>query len=563
VALARWGASDEVLYRHFVAGADAARAVVYAQRAADAAMRALAFDRAASLYRAALEGGPDDADRRRALLVSLGQSLIHAGRSREAAESFTEAAGAGAPSEDVRLDLLRRAAEQFLVSGHLGEGIATLRLVLRGFGFWLPATRWAALARLGWFRLRLSRRPLRWVARRSDVPASAAAARVDLCWSVGSGLGLVDSVRSVLFFDHGALLALDDGDEDRIARALSAAAVAEAGLGRREQAARLGEACRRAAEGAGSNRARFYEKVATFSYRFFLENDWRGCIEGTREAQSLWRAEGRTEGWENDVAEQFACWSLDNMGHLRELRARVPARILAAQRAGNRLIDVNFRTQFVNLHLADDRPEEARRDVMDAIASWPRVDGEFANQDYLALRNLTYVAIYEGNVDEVARRAPEWRRYFSSLLSRIAFLHQDALYWIGASALLQARSAPVSEREGFLRSAERAARRLGGFDLPMAAAYAQHLRAGVAACRNQEAVLHEALARALSLAETQGAELHAACIRWRLSELLGGDERGHGASARGWMQSQGVRAPERLVAALLPGVAGSSSAHGA
>ncbi len=606
--LERQNNAPDLLHHHFEAGGDVERAARYAERAADLAARALAFERAATLYRSALQGGSPDPERRRRLLTALGQSLVDAGRSKEAGDAYLEASRTGvqmarrhslpsesvtgvqiarrhslpsesvtgvqiarrhslpsesvtgAPAEDVRLDLLRRAGEQLLMSGHLRPGLAAVAEVLDAFGLSLPTRRTVALARLGWYRWRLARSALRWPARSAEQVTKSAAARIDLCWSVGAGLGLVDSIRSILFVDLGALLAVAEGDELRIARALSAAAVGEGGLGHRSNAARLGEACRRAAEGAGTDRARFYATLASATYRFFLENDWRGCVEGTREAQRLLANEGRTEGWETDVVEQFACWSLDNMGRFRELRARVPAKIRAAQKAGNRFIEVNFRTQFVNLHLIDDRPDDARRDVLDAIASWPRVDSEIANQDYLALRNLTYVALYQRDLDELARKEAEWARYFGSLLSRVAFLRQDALFWSGAAALVRARAGRGGERARGVRIAARAVRDLERFDLPMAAANALHLRAGIAACAEDFAAARDALSQALVLAERQATELHAACIRWRLAEVLAGkssqpseEARGLAAMAREWMKAEEVRAPERLVEAVLPG----------
>jgi hypothetical protein len=373
---------------------------------------------------------------------------------------------------------------------------------------------------------------------------------------VRAALGLIDSVRSILFLELGALLALRHGDEARIARALAAVAIGEAGLDRRVHATRLGDACRRAAASDGSDRARFYGTLATLACRFFLDNDWHGCLADSQDAERLWRACGRSEGWEADLVEQFACWSLDNIGRVTELRERVPAKIRAASRAGNRFIEVNFRTQFVNVALADDRPDEARREVKDAIASWPRVDPEFGNQDYLAVRSLTYVALYAGDLDGMAGLQPEWRRYFASLIARVAFLRQDALWWGGAVALARAsrEQRDVQRRGRRLREARRAMRELEGFDLPMARASAAHLRAGIAACEGREDAARDALRAALALAEARGTELNAACIRARLASLVGGDEgRALRAASEEWMAAQGVRCPERLVAATLPG----------
>jgi serine/threonine protein kinase len=551
-------AGPELLFRHFAAANDAARAARYAEIAAENAARALAFDRAAALYENALALGGADPTHRRRLLTSLGDALTDAGRSKEAAESFLAASATRDAPPNERLELLRRAGEQFLMSGHLEPGLAATREVLGAFGLSLPTSRLVALARVGWYQLRLGLAPLAWPARRADEVGAHDAARMDLCWSVGAGLGLVDSVRSMLFLDLGALLALARGDEARIARALGAAAVGEAGLGRRAAAERLGAACRRAAESEGSSRARFYGALTTLTHRFFLDNDWHGCLDESHEALRLWRASGHVEGWEADVVEQFACWSLDNIGSFRELRERVPAKIRAARRAGNRFIEVNFRTQFVHLQLTRDRPAQARRDVEDAIASWPRVDGEFANQDYLALRNLTYVALYAGDVSRATAMLPTWQRYFASLLRRVTFLRQDALWFVGAIALARAAAAREAndprENARRLRDAGRAADDLARIDLPMARASMLHLRAAIAHGRGDEGAAIDLLREALRHADARGTVLNAACLRARLGAIVGGDEgRALRRACDEWMREQDVQAPERLIGAVLPG----------
>jgi hypothetical protein len=551
------GAGPELLFHHFALAHDADRASRYAEAAAEAATRALAFDRAAALYRSALEVGGDEPERRRRLLTALGDRLTCAGRSKAAAESFLAAAGTGRVDPRERLELERRAAEQFLMGGHVAEGLAATRGVLRAFGLSLPTSRLSALAKLGWYRLRLGAHPLTWGARR-DQPGLDAIARVDACWSVGAGLGMVDSVRSMLFVYQGALLALETGDEIRIARALAAGAVAEAGLGRREHAARLTSACQRAVTSDGSERARFYGSLATLATRFFLDNDWRGSIDETREAQRSWESSGRTEGWEADIVEQFACWSLDNSGRLAELRARVVPRIRSAQRAGNRFVEVNFRTQFVVLYLLRDEADEARADVEDAIASWLPGSTDFGNQDYLALRSVTYVALYSGDLRAAERLLPRWRAYFGSLMSRVVFLRQDALAFVGSIALARAAAAHAKgdalETRARIREARRAADEADALPLPMAHAYALRLRAGIHAVQGESDGARAVLFEALRDAESRGTELEAACIRWRLADLVAGDEgKRLREMAEQWMASQGARVPERLVAAILPG----------
>jgi tetratricopeptide (TPR) repeat protein len=556
-ALETRGAVAELLFHHFAAADNRPRAFHYAEIAADAAGRALAFDRAVELQRSAIAIAPKDPAQLRRLLTTLGERLIDAGRSKEAAQCFLDASITGNPERAEHLDLVRRAAERFLMSGHIEEGLEATRVVLEASGLTYPTTRLGSIAKLGWYHFRLSRNDLHWTSTRPEDVTPSAAMRIDLCWSVSAGLGLVDSIRSVLFTARGALESLEHGDDARIARALAMAAIGEAGLLRPEGAARLGAACRRAADADGSERSRFYASLVAMAEPFFLTNDWPTCIARAREAQALWTTTGRTEGWEVDIVDQFTCWALDNSGRFVELGERVPAKIRAAQRAGNRFVEVNFRTEFVNLRLLLDRPEEARIEVEQAIAAWPRTGADFGNQDYLALRGLTSVALYERNEQAAAALLPQWRRYFASLMGRVLFLRMDALWNVGAIALVRAQAArrrgEESEVNARLREARRAHEAVGKIDLPYARANAAQLRIGIASIERDVATVTRVSREAIRDAEARGAELHAAALRTRLAAILGGDEGEIMARrATAWMETQRVRAPERLIGTVLP-----------
>src|SRR5262249_11352996 len=192
------GSADaETLFVHWRGAGDAEKASVYAERAAALASGALAFDRAARLYRLALElsaerGAPTDA-----LRVRLGDALVYAGRSLEAADVYlfasNEATGARA------LELRRRAADQLLRSGHVDEGIALFDEILAVNGWRLAPTPRRALRSLLIGRARIRLRGLRFRQRDASQIASEQLARIDTCWSVATGLGMVDNVRGVDF----------------------------------------------------------------------------------------------------------------------------------------------------------------------------------------------------------------------------------------------------------------------------------------------------------------------------------------------------------------------------
>ena len=106
-----------------------------------------------TLYRAAiaLHAGPRDL-----LYAKLGDALVNAGRSADAADAYMEAA-AHAPGREAT-GLRRTAAEHYLKSGREEKGLAVLRDVLTEVGIRYPESREAAVASMLWHdaRLRLS-----------------------------------------------------------------------------------------------------------------------------------------------------------------------------------------------------------------------------------------------------------------------------------------------------------------------------------------------------------------------------------------------------------------------
>src|SRR5262249_37220447 len=126
------------LVRHLEASGAAERAARHAERAAKLAADALAFDRAAELYRVALRLGAFDDAAGRNLQLPRGAALAHAGRGPEAAEAYLAAAqGANAAS---RLFCHGRAAEHLLGSGHIERGLEALGAVLAEIGESMPRT---------------------------------------------------------------------------------------------------------------------------------------------------------------------------------------------------------------------------------------------------------------------------------------------------------------------------------------------------------------------------------------------------------------------------------------
>ena len=151
-----------------------------------------------------------------------------------------------------QIDLQRRAAEQFLVGGHIDEGLDVIRTVLRALHMRLAPSPLVALASLVWRRARIRWRGLAFVARDPDHIPADRLLRIDTCWSVATGLAMVDNIRAADFNTRHLLLALEAGEPYRIARALALEAGFLACGGSLQYCRRVRGASRRPGERIGS-----------------------------------------------------------------------------------------------------------------------------------------------------------------------------------------------------------------------------------------------------------------------------------------------------------------------
>ncbi len=561
-------ADPEDLLVHYRGAGDERAARSHARKAADRAMKTLAFDRAAELY-ASLLPGDEDAGARAVIREELGEALANAGRAEEAGASFEAAAkdveeAMSAGEADAARDLRRRAAEQYLCGGHVDRGIAALSQVLRAVGIEYPASSFRAWAAMVIGQAQLQRRGLGFEERRPDAVSPAELARIDAYWSAGLGLAWVDRTRTSAFQVRYTLLALEAGEPRRGALALSVHASQLASFG---GAARLrhGKAelanAERLAKGSEDPLLKAFLVMMDGSIAFY-DARWRLALDRCREAEETLRAYSRTTGWEMTTARLLSFAAMTYLGQMTELRAKLPALLDEARLRGNRLGEATLASGLPNMvWLSSDEPEEARRRADDAMALWRQDD--FQMQHYLHLIASAHIDLYQGDgAGALQRIVTMWPRVVTSFLLIVENL-RITLHHLRARAAL--RAATGGDRDGEEGSGKRwwqrrawlllvatwDAARLEREEAEWARPLALAIRAGVAAARGRDGEAAAGLEAAARLFDELEMALYAAAARYQRGALPGGEAaRREGES---WMREHGVVEPAKLAAMLVPG----------
>jgi hypothetical protein len=536
LALALSAAGDpeaERLYEHFRKADRRADAARWAERAAAQASAALAFDRAARLYREALDLSPPDDPAARSLQAALGDALTAAGRPREAALAYL-AAARGAPLDE-GLAWRRRAVEHLLGAGYIEEGLDALRGVLRDLDLDLPASRPRSLLRVVAHRVR---------ARLPRAPADPrAAARADICYAAALGLVAFDPVVAADFQGRQLRFAAESGDPYRAARARLIEAIFttirspqdEAELARalaepRAIAARLDEPHLAAL-------ALMVEGFAAISW-----GGWRRARACLVEAESILRARCRGVWWEIDQARYQCAVTLWMLGELDEFAALVRALLVEAKDRGNRHVETMLRVLAVPLvELSADRPDRARAAILAARGERTIVPGTIPHTRAIvgSLRVALYAGDARGALAEIDAALPSLIK--SGILLSPVF-----------RAELRFLRALAAVSTGDVDRAAADARALARAPMTWARGSRATVEAAIARRRGDVTAAIAALARVEEITAENGVAVIGLAARRRRG-LLMADAQGRAiaAEAEAAMRARGVANPERMTALLL------------
>ncbi|MEO6324715.1 MAG: protein kinase [Thermoanaerobaculia bacterium] len=545
-------ADPESLAVHFQGAGEVERAAEYVAKAASQANETLAFDRAARLFRTALELRPASPAEARGLLVKLGDALANAGRGAEAAEAYLRAAE-GAQAAD-NLEYMRRAAEQFLRSGHIDRGLIALRTVLHAVGRKLAESPRKALASLllqrAWIRLR----GLSYVERDPTQIAAEVLTSIDICWSVAMGLGVVDTLRGSEFQARHLLLALKAGEPSRVARAM-AIEVGYSATGGNRTHKRTEELIRKTAALAKRVDHPHALAFATFTAGLaaYLEGRWRNSHDLCEQAEGVLREKCTAVAWEVGNCMFYSLRSLFHLGELNELARRLPTFLKDVQERGDLYGETNLRTRIAYVPmLAADRVEGARQEVRQILDRWSHQG--FHLQHYFEVFGQVEIDLYAGDGPSAWNRLMErWPALRRSLFQRIQLIGIESYHLHGRAALAAAVSGLQSE--ALLAVAEKDAARIEREKTDWGHPFARMLSAGIAATRGEHARAVTLLVESEEAFTAGEMALYAIVARRCRGTLLGGTAGDLlTGEANSWMAQQGIVSSERMTALVAPGL---------
>jgi hypothetical protein len=555
---ARGHGDPEILYEHYIEIGDTQRALEYGTQAAGQASRALAFERAALLYRQAIQLAEAAGEPTFELEVNLAHALGNAGRGPDSADMFLSAARQA--DEVHTLDLQLRASEQLLRCGHVERGFQVIQDVMKAAGIRPARSSTHALVRLLARRAQLRLRGLKYTPTPAEALPESTIRELDVCWAVALGLVRVDNVAAADIQVKHLLLALKAGEPYRIAKALAmeAAFVSLPGGPARARTLKLLDEGERLARETANPHAIGIVHVARSVFHEYVGEFEAGVREADL-ANTILREQCTGVWWEIQHAGIYAVGSLYYCGRWDELARRVTSRLHEALTHGDRYVAAEMSSGRPNTAwLLSDDTAGARRVVDESATHW---EGEtFHVPHWLHVFARAHIDLYEGNAGN-AWSAVEaaWSPLRKAMLLRIQMIRIEAMILRARCALGAATTCSPSDRKQRQRQAEVIARSVLKERMSWSTPLAHTIQAALAFQVGDRDVAAEKLRVAGTGFSSAGMVAHAMATKRRLGEVVGGDEgRELMTTADSWFEKQGGRRPDCLTEVLAPGFADST-----
>jgi tRNA A-37 threonylcarbamoyl transferase component Bud32 len=439
---------SQAVVEHWLAAGHPANAAHHAVAAAERAEEALAFRRAAELYEIALTYGPWDAAGQRDLLRKQAHALTCAGQLDEAAQVYSHAAQLLADNEAIDLERLR--IEALLRRGRLDEALPAAEQLLAQIGIRAPIGKPASRTRLAtqWIQ---KLRGLDYVERDAADISPTELLRIDVLYSIVSGLAFVDPALGRVVQPELTRLAFDCGEPVRVCLALAQEVCYAASAGSRSWpaieavGARLKATAARVGHPHVVGLAEISIGVAAYMGGHWLEA--RGLLES---GLATLREHGAGVRWEIDIAETYWLSTLYYLGEWRELVHHSQLFLRDAIERGDVLAQQGIRTGRPSLAwLIAGRPHEARAQLDAAEAS---LAPGFHLPHVLAIQAACNIELYSGDPAAATRRLDAaWADIEKVGALRVQHLRIE-LQLLRARAALADDSRPLDDRLRLIRA---------------------------------------------------------------------------------------------------------------
>ncbi len=480
--LAQALASDEQsdpaeVARHFLgAGADEL-AFPWLEKAAEAAVRKAAFERAAEHYGKLVElsQAQDTQVRTHRLRLSLAQALSSAGRCTESARVLLSALE-GASTEQ-RRELQVRAAQQLLQGAEIRDGLSAARLSLEESGLAWPRGTTGTLVRLLWQRLQLGTIGLTPALRHDTQIDPQVEAQLDTLWRLWQPLIWADMLRSAELSARHLRLALKQGSARHVGLALCGEAILVSVRGGRAE--KLEKLLQDAGSFVQQSAAPELAAYRTFTrgYVAFLGWDLRAAKVHLLEAERLYREECPGEAWllANTRGALLQAWY--NAGEHLSVQKFSTIWMHEAEARGDQ-----FAQAFTSVlgmgcirHVMRDEPELALVEMRRLMAPW--TIGAFGGQHLGEVAAHSAIYMYQGGTASYRYWQEAWPRMRSSFLVRMRFV-REILTWCRGDAALRAaiaergplRAQRLTEARALLRSMQNSQSGVGRALIPLTTA---------------------------------------------------------------------------------------------
>jgi tetratricopeptide (TPR) repeat protein len=541
----------QLLVTHYQNSGNVKAAFESALKAAEAAERQLAFDRAALFFQVALDSkwGRDNAS----LYQHLADTLGKAGRGYDSAQAYLRAAEES--QEQKAFELRRLAADQLMRSGHFDESMALIERLAKECGLRVVRGPRQAIAGIVWGRICTRVRFLfGFPTPRTRKVEPHDLSRLELLRTAGIVMTLADPVRATYFQIQYVLAAATIREPIHLANALSIEASIRVADGPRNSKVAL-EIIRRArqiAEGTGNMNAIGFNRLCVV-YVDYLLAEIHNAIEHGNRAVGFLREECTGTAWELTAGYVMLFWALCWAGDLRRVHELYPQLLKEGSARGDVNVEVSLRlvSYLHYAYLISDDPEECLQESTAALERWSKKG--FHLQHYGAMVTVVETHLYQGNYALARERLMhDWKPMSKSFILRWQTLTIMALFLRGRVAL----ACWLGDRRDrtVYGEVESCAKRLKRIRSPWGQPTSSVLLGGLAAGNGDRARAFEFLQTAYEGFDQLGLHAYASAVR-DICGKLRRDERGRALcdEASAFMASQQVKNPTAFMRMLLPG----------